>query len=66
VFMFLWEKIRGRQISEKAADMFNRVGLAFLIALFVLVSYNDVLRYGPRIYDGIKHFGTKTATTSDK
>ncbi len=43
MFLFL-EKIRGRPVSRKAQEVATQAGLAFLIALMLFVSYNDILR----------------------
>lgn len=38
------EKIRGKPLSLKQRAIIQQIGLAFLLALIVYVSYNDVLR----------------------
>ena len=44
-FMFLlYEKIRGRRMSEEVQGMLLWAGLAFLVAVFVLVTWNDLAR----------------------
>jgi len=40
------EKIRGKYLSKKAEEIFSRLGLSFIILLAVLVSYNDLVRFG--------------------
>jgi regulator of sigma E protease len=40
------EKIRGKYLSKKAEEIFSRVGLSFIIILAILVSYNDLVRFG--------------------
>ena len=44
-FMFLlYEKIRGRRMSEEVQGVLLWAGLAFLLAVFVLVTWNDLAR----------------------
>lgn len=44
IFLML-EKLRGKPISKKAQEIAAQAGLAFLIALMLFVSYNDILRH---------------------
>ncbi len=39
------EKVRGRPLSEKWENIITNVGLGLLIALMVLVLYNDIVRF---------------------
>jgi len=43
IFLML-EKLRGRPISRRTQEIATQAGLAFLIALMLFVSYNDILR----------------------
>lgn len=44
LLMLLIEKVRGQAISLKRQVLIQQVGIVFFIALFLLVTYNDVLR----------------------
>jgi regulator of sigma E protease len=45
-FMFLiFEKIKGRPLSAKAMAIAQYAGLAFLAAVVLFVTYNDIFRY---------------------
>ncbi len=44
IVMLLIEKIIGRSISEKVVASITYAGLALLLALMVLVTYNDIIR----------------------
>ncbi|UCC95562.1 MAG: RIP metalloprotease RseP [Candidatus Omnitrophota bacterium] len=48
LFLFL-EKIRRRPLTEKTEDILTRVGIAILFFLVVVVFYNDIYRFGPKI-----------------
>lgn len=39
------EKIRGRQLSPKVENVITHIAITLLITLFILVSWNDILRY---------------------
>ena len=43
VFLII-EKIRGRRMSHKKQLLVQQIGIGFIISLFLLVTYNDVLR----------------------
>jgi regulator of sigma E protease len=50
IFLLALEKIRGRALSAKSEQHITQVGLAMIIALAVVVTYNDLLRFfGDRI-----------------
>ena len=45
------EKFRGRSLSKKAEQFVTRVGLTIIFSLFIIFTYNDVMRiYGDKIY----------------
>ena len=44
MFLIL-EKFLGKKVKPKAEQIAHRVGLAFLVALFILITINDVLRW---------------------
>ena len=46
IFLMAVEKVRGKALSQKADTVFARVGFAFIIALAMLVFYNDLVKYG--------------------
>lgn len=49
--LFSLEAIRGRPLSENKQIIIQKIGIAFLITLFVLITYNDIIRW---IGQGIK------------
>jgi len=51
LLFFFMEKVRGKPISEKVEDNLTRVGLSLLILLIVFVFYNDIVRFGPKIWN---------------
>ncbi len=53
LFLYAIEGIRGRPLSPKTRERIQKVGLAFIIALSVLVFYNDLLRILPRWMPGL-------------
>jgi len=44
LFMLLIEKIRGKALSIQRQMLIQQVGIGFFILLFLLVTYNDILR----------------------
>jgi len=46
IALFLLEKVRKRQLTQRTEELLNRIGLALLGALFIFVFYNDIKR-GP-------------------
>lgn len=44
LLLFLIQGIKGNPLNEKAVNVVNRIGLAFLLALMVLAFYNDIVR----------------------
>jgi regulator of sigma E protease len=53
-FLFMLEKIRKRQLSEKTEDVISRIGFALIITLMVFVFYNDLVKFGPKMWHGSK------------
>ena len=51
LLFFLLEKIRGKPISERVEGNLTRLGLGFLILLITFVLYNDIVRFGPKIWN---------------
>ncbi len=49
------EAVRGRPLSARTQERIQKVGLALLLALMVLVFYNDLLRLFPRWVPRIPH-----------
>ncbi len=49
------EAVRGRPLSARTQEKIQKVGLAILLALMVLVFYNDLLRLFPRWVPRIPH-----------
>jgi regulator of sigma E protease len=55
IFLLALEKIRNRKISLKTEQRINQVGLAIIIVLIVLVTFNDILKnYGDKFKAFIK------------
>ena len=54
IVLFLLEKIRRRGISEKTEDVLTRIGIALIAVLMVFVFYNDIVKFGPKIFGGKK------------
>jgi len=50
ILFFLIEKIRGRPLKEKTENILTRLGMGFLGLLIIFVFYNDIMRFGPRIW----------------
>lgn len=49
LFLLLLEKIRRKSISAKSERVMLRIGMTMLITMAVLVTYNDILRFGDKI-----------------
>jgi len=51
------EKIRGGvRLAEQTERRFLLAGIAFLGAIMLFATYNDILKNGPRLWDGLKMF----------
>ncbi|MFH1519172.1 MAG: RIP metalloprotease RseP [Candidatus Omnitrophota bacterium] len=50
LFFFL-EKLRGTPLSERTEEALTRLGFGFLILLIAFVFYNDIVRFGPKIWN---------------
>jgi len=50
ILFFLIEKIRGKPLKEKTEDILTRLGMGLLGVLIIFVFYNDIMRFGPRIW----------------
>jgi regulator of sigma E protease len=53
-FLFFLEKVRRKQLSEKIEDIISRIGFGLIITLMVFVFYNDLMKFGPKIWHGKK------------
>ena len=53
-FLFMLEKFRRRQLSERVEDVISRIGVGLLITLLVFVCYNDWVKFGSKIWPGKK------------
>jgi len=51
LLFFFMEKLRGKPISEKVEDNLTRLGLSLLLLLIAFVFYNDIVRFGPKIWN---------------
>ncbi|MDP2923038.1 MAG: RIP metalloprotease RseP [Candidatus Omnitrophota bacterium] len=50
IFIFLLEKIRKRPISDESEERLTRLGYVIIIVLVLFVFYNDVLKFGSKIW----------------
>jgi regulator of sigma E protease len=50
IFFFLLEKIRKKPLSEEAEEHITRLGFIIIITLMLFVFYNDILRFGAKIW----------------
>jgi regulator of sigma E protease len=46
ILLLAIEKVRGKYLSQKAEEIFSRIGLSFIIFVAILVFYNDLSRFG--------------------
>jgi len=53
-FLFFLEKVRRKQLSQKVEDVISRIGFGLIITLMVFVFYNDLVKFGPKIWHGNK------------
>jgi regulator of sigma E protease len=44
IVLLLIEKLRGKPLSEKVQEIISYAGIAFLLAVFLWLTYNDILR----------------------
>ena len=44
LLLMIIEAIKGKPVNDKAQEILNRIGIALLVALMVLVFYNDITR----------------------
>jgi len=57
IFFLGLEKLRGKALSERAQEMITNIGLTFIILLFIVISYNDIMKF--QIIDKVKDLFTK-------
>ncbi|MFA5337240.1 MAG: RIP metalloprotease RseP [Candidatus Omnitrophota bacterium] len=50
ILTFLVERIRRKPLSEKADNMLTRIGFVLIGLIVVFVFYNDIVRFGPKIW----------------
>jgi len=50
LFFLLVERFRGRPLSEKLEQRITQFGFSVLIVLVVFILYNDILRFGPKLW----------------
>ncbi|MCK9616083.1 MAG: RIP metalloprotease RseP [Candidatus Omnitrophica bacterium] len=50
ILTFLVEKIRKKPLSEKTDNLLTRIGFAIIALIIVFVFYNDIVRFGPKIW----------------
>ncbi len=55
LLFFLVEKVRGRPLEERTEDILTRVGLGLICLLICFVFYNDIIKFGPKIWSGRKN-----------
>lgn len=49
LFLYAIEAIRRKSISQKAIERFQIIGIAFIVFLVILSTYNDISRFGKAI-----------------
>jgi regulator of sigma E protease len=49
------EKVRGRSVDGKTEAVVHNVGFALLMTLVVFVTYHDLAKYGPGMWDAVRH-----------
>lgn len=58
IFFLGLEKLRRKPLSQKSEEWITKIGLAFIITIAVLVTYNDLLRFfGDKISALFKRWG---------
>jgi regulator of sigma E protease len=50
ILVFLIERIRKRQFSEVMEQLFTRVGFVIIAVIVLFVFYNDIVRFGSKIW----------------
>ncbi|MFA6282267.1 MAG: RIP metalloprotease RseP [Candidatus Omnitrophota bacterium] len=50
IFLFLIEKIRRKPVSEKTDILLTRVGVTIIGVIVLFVFYNDIMKFGSRIW----------------
>ena len=55
IVLLALEKIRGKGISVKAETVITNIGLSVIIMMALLVTYNDVLKFGDKIFKFFAH-----------
>ncbi|MFA5271168.1 MAG: RIP metalloprotease RseP [Candidatus Omnitrophota bacterium] len=50
ILLFLIEKIRGKAVSEKIDMLLTRIGIAIIGTIVLFVFYNDIVKFGSRIW----------------
>ncbi|MBU0878302.1 MAG: RIP metalloprotease RseP [Candidatus Omnitrophica bacterium] len=51
LLIFFIEKIRKRSLSEKTEDFLTRAGLTFIGLLAIFIFYNDIVKFGFKIWE---------------
>ncbi|MBU1122259.1 MAG: RIP metalloprotease RseP [Candidatus Omnitrophota bacterium] len=62
IVIFFIEKLRKKRLNEKVEDFLTRVGFVLIGILFLFIFYNDIIKFGPKIWskknvqieDGVK------------
>jgi regulator of sigma E protease len=52
IFIFLIEKIRRKELSEKSEEFLTRLGFVVIALLIIFVFYSDIVRFGSKIWGG--------------
>lgn len=55
ILFVIIEKIKGKPVNERIEQIAHTVGFSLLIALMIFITYQDVLRYGAKILENLKH-----------
>ncbi|MBD3246621.1 MAG: PDZ domain-containing protein [Candidatus Omnitrophica bacterium] len=51
--VFGLERIRRKPLSERAEGILMKIGIGLILLLVLTVSYNDIVKYGPKYWDKI-------------
>lgn len=54
ILFLMIEKLRGKNFGLKTERIITRLGISLLILLALVVTYNDILRFGSKIFGWIK------------
>ncbi|UCD14833.1 MAG: RIP metalloprotease RseP [Candidatus Omnitrophota bacterium] len=50
VIIFFVEKLRKKPLNQKAEDFLTRLGFILIGILFIFIFYNDIIKFGPKLW----------------